>query len=420
QALQAADEAKDNLSDVLMMVGDKEELIMEIDNVLVSKDFIEGLHGKALYEGEYVEFDKIVKLKKLQDMTVKAETFKELGELDRAIDCYEEARLFATFKGLDSHAKDLQQEISNLRLGEALVEAKSAEGEKNWRDAAEIYKKALDVAHSVSGAGSDEEQRVINQYLTVALFRYQIEQSKQIFADENWREAVDVLSQAEKVIRENQAMITPEEKEEFERLYVHARFYLMLYTAKKAYEQGNWDTAIENYNIGLRLLQEKGQYFGDELLASKKKVGKTMLMTKVARELSLAAICENQDDPSGAIAYYYHVIKMLTDNSIGNDKEFKRVIDNTRLQIDATENRKIIKEKVAWLKKNYVNIFKKHYPSANVLFLLYPEVTLIKKEHDKMVFHMSCVEKSNGRSFRLVLDYVNMLKTNDWNLYAGK
>ncbi|MDH4317656.1 MAG: hypothetical protein OEV64_04645 [Desulfobulbaceae bacterium] len=420
KALEMAEEAKTPLADVFMLTGKSKKLALEIENVLISNDFIEGLHGKALYKGSYVEFAKIEFFNHLESMIAAARSFRDAGKFEEAIEQFEKARLFATGKGLESHSRQLQQEINNLRLGEALEEAKSAEGENKWGEAAEIYKKALDVAHSVSEAGSEEEQRMINQYLTVALFRYQLEQSKQIIQGENWGEAVAILSEAEKVLRENPSMISVSEKDEFEQLFNRTRLYYLLSEAKSAYELGAWDKAVETYVQALQLIKSIKKYFGNELDGSEQKIAKTLLMTKVARGLSLAADRENQDDPSGAIVEYDSVIKLLEADSLGENVEFKRVIDNTRLQIAATENRRLVKAKIAWLMDNYGAIFKKHYPTVNENVLLYPEVTLIKKEHDKMVFHISCVEKSHGRPLRLVLDYVNILGSDKWELYAGK
>ena len=49
-----------------------------------------------------------------------------------------------------------------------------------------------------------------------------------------------------------------------------------------------------------------------------------------------------------------------------------------------------------------------------------PQAKFIKKEEDKLIFTMSCVEKKQGRTFRLELNYQYDQSADKWSIYSGE
>lgn len=415
EALKAAGKAKDNLSDVYMMTGKSEKLVLEIDKILASNDFVEGLHGSKREKGPEDESGKV---QELETIIAQAQSLKDQGKSVDSRKKYEEALLFAVDKGLETYSEELQRQIDELHLEETLLEAKQAEEVNNWHDAARIYKTALKMVRSSAETGTEEQHRVLIKYLTVV--RHQVEQLKKSAEEQHQQKAVAILSEAEKLIGENQSILSEDEKWDFERLFASSQINLVLYEAKQAYESEAWDKAIEKYDKALLLLKFKKQYVKDEFRGAEKVIEKTLVMTKVAKELSLAAVSESRNNSSEALEHYNRVIQLLEGETLTQEKDFQAVVDNARSQIARIERQRMIRGKISWLKENYAEIFKKHYPAVNENYLSKPGVTLVKDESDKLVFHLSCVDQSQGRSARLVLDYVNILETNKWDLYFEK
>ena len=48
------------------------------------------------------------------------------------------------------------------------------------------------------------------------------------------------------------------------------------------------------------------------------------------------------------------------------------------------------------------------------------KATFIKKDGEKLIFTMSCVEKKQGRTFRLELNYQYDQNNDKWSIYSGK
>ncbi|MDH4317655.1 MAG: hypothetical protein OEV64_04640 [Desulfobulbaceae bacterium] len=415
EALKEAGKAKDNLSDVYLIAGKSEELALEIDKALASNAFVEGLHGAKREKGQGVEASKV---RELETLIAQAQSLKDEGKVVDSRKKYEEALLFAVDKGLETYSDKLRWQIDELHIEETLLEAKHAEEVNNWDDAARIYKAALKIGRSSAETGSEGKHQMLIKYLTV--IKNRVEQLKQSAEEQHLQKTVAILSDAEILIGENPNILQESEKWEFERLLASSQINLVLHEGKQAYEKEAWDTAIEKYDKALLLIKFKNQYVSDKFQGAEKIIAKTLLTTKVAKELSLASESESRNNPSAALEHYNGVIQLLKGEPLAQEKDFQIAIDNAQSQIARIERQRMIMRKITWLKENYAVIFKKHYPAINESYLFKPEVTLIKDEPDKLVFHLSCVDQSQGRSARLVLDYVNILKTNKWDLYFEK
>lgn len=76
--------------------------------------------------------------------------------------------------------------------------------------------------------------------------------------------------------------------------------------------------------------------------------------------------------------------------------------------------------RINWLKNNFKTIFNKAYPSSRSSKLTHPKVTFLKEEKGKQFFSMTCVEKSQGSSFRLQVNYQYNLATGKWSIYYDR
>jgi hypothetical protein len=102
------------------------------------------------------------------------------------------------------------------------------------------------------------------------------------------------------------------------------------------------------------------------------------------------------------------------------DESLKRLEQDIRTQITETRNQLNIQKKIDYLKKNYKKIFKKHYPSFASATLEHPKVLFKKKIGRKMLFTMTCLERSQGSPSRLELQYLYDPGTGRWSLYTGQ
>ena len=143
-------------------------------------------------------------------------------------------------------------------------------------------------------------------------------------------------------------------------------------------------------------------------------------MTQITREQELSTQTINNNDLESTQKHYLTIASLIEDSSFKDDEMFKKIHDNARTQSVTLEKEIVINSRVDWLIEHSEEIFRKNYPSAKLSKLLKPQATFIKKEGEKLIFNMSCVEKKQGRSFRLELNYQYDQETDTWSIYSGK
>ena len=417
KALELFEQTKNKLETVNILFLKKQEFLKKISNLTVSKDFIEGLHGRILYKGKYLAIDKVEKLEKLNTMLQHADQLTKNNFIKEAIEEYENARLYATSNAAESNLLEIQQKLNNLRLEATLSEAKDAENKNNWDNLTNIYQRALALAELVSEQTKNQAlENSLHQRLTFAIFKQNISKSKKKFADKRWKETIELLEIAQEALSEWPNSVTPQEQEELNNLLNRARLYLSLNEAKKAYESAQWKVAANKYHNILKLLKNTKSLDHVKLDNFMEKVKKTLFMAELAELLSEAANAENQNTFPLAINYYKTVIRIAEESLYKDTKWAKNIIANTKSQIIASENQEDTNNKTDWLLKNYLSIFKKFFNIPNSSKLLYPSVTFIGKEEENKIFKISCIEKYNGKPARLILDYQYITNENRWRL----
>ncbi len=417
QAEAAADAALDNLRPVLILRSEKQQLAKQVNDLLHSRDFQEGLKGNILYKGEYISEEKAAILQRLEKLSSTGEDLLRQGRISRAIAAYEEALRFANSNRLEERARSLRQTINNLRFEQTIRNAKRAEQDKEWENAAETYRKALELSRNLA---DDAEIEEISKRLKAASFRHELDQSREAFTESQWQQTINMLEHAQQLIREDPSAVTPAEKEQLARLLASSRLYQTLAVARRAYEKREWDRTIAEYRKALELLRAQEKRFGSDLDDSITKIEKTLLMVQIAREQSEAVTAKKKNDLESALTHYRRMLALAASGRFSRDAALRSIADNIREQIRSTTAQLEIDRKVRWLTDHFTDIFRKSYPSYAASRLEQPKVTYLRQEKGKMIFSMACIERSHGRTSRLELNYQYDPASGRWSMYTGQ
>ena len=143
-------------------------------------------------------------------------------------------------------------------------------------------------------------------------------------------------------------------------------------------------------------------------------------MTQIAKEQHLTTIAVTSNDLESTLKHYQSVVTLIDKSSFRTDAILIKVLENARTQTTTLKKELLIDRRVDWLTENYEKFFRENYPSARASKLLTPKVSFIRREGNIMFFNMSCVEKKQGRTFRLELNYQYNMDKDSWKLYSGK
>ncbi len=413
-AQKAAQSALLPLKKVIIRKTRKKELQDNVTALLNNPEFKQGVLGKALYNHQYLPIETVRLLHKLDKLTKNGDDLLKTGKIRKAITAYSKAQDFAHINKLEVQEQAIIQTINNLRFEETLASARKAEDAQQWEHAAATYRRALEIAQTLSDAEGTGE---ISKKLAAATFRHELDQSKNTFTEAQWQKTIEMLQDAKRLLNESPNTVTPAERQELDRLLADSRLYQLLSLARHSYEARKWDKAIGEYQQSLKLLHSNRQIFAGSHDQDVPKIEKTLQMIMIAREQGEATKAEQEGDLRTALDHYKTIRNLINSSKFVQDNDISTIAKNIRTRIREKTAALSMQARIDWLKNNFETIFHKAYPSSRSSKLSHPKVTFIKQKKGKQFFNLSCVERNRGSSFRLEVNYQYNLATGKWSIY---
>lgn len=417
QALETLENAKNIVNDLSVLRFRKAALQREVEAVIASQPLQEGLKGRVLYQGEFIPVAKAIALDKLAVLTDQAQSLSDQNKIVEALTMYRQALKFATDNDLEKAKVILSENIKALELKSALKSAEKAELGKNWSEAAESYRKALSLSKDLTNLGSTSD---ITHKLTAAIIRHEFDQSKKAFIQSQWQETITYLENAQKSVTDNPDVVSERERQDLHRLLVNARLYHMLSLAREAYQQKNWEPAITEYQNALNLLASESAILSSTVGESVNKIETTLLMVKIAQIQDKVLLAESNGNLEALIEHNKSIQQLIRASKHTDDPAVKTVMQKVSSQIEKNQDQLAMNKKIAWLEEHAEEIFRANYPTFQGSKLLQPKAIFQKKVDNKLIFTLTCIERSQGSSSKLELNYMYDEGSEKWGLYTGK
>ena len=417
QALETLENAKNIVNDLSVLRFRKAALQREVEAVIASQPLQEGLKGRVLYQGEFIPVAKAIALDKLAVLTDQAQSLSDQNKIVEALTMYRQALKFATDNDLEKAKVILSENIKALELKSALKSAEKAELGKNWSEAAESYRKALSLSKDLTNLGSTSD---ITHKLTAAIIRHEFDQSKKAFIQSQWQETTTYLENAQKSVTDNPDVVSERERQDLHRLLVNARLYHMLSLAREAYQQKNWEPAITEYQNALNLLASESAILSSTVGESVNKIETTLLMVKIAQIQDKVLLAESSGNLEALIEHNKSIQQLIRASKHADDPAVKTVMQKVSSQIEKNQDQLAMNKKIAWLEEHAEEIFRANYPTFQGSKLLQPKAIFQKKVDNKLIFTLTCIERSQGSSSKLELNYMYDEGSEKWGLYTGK
>ena len=413
-AKQSALTARAAMDKVLLLRSRKNALEQQISTLLNSTDFKHGLLGQVKYKDTYLPPKVAAQLTELEKLTAKADVFLQEKNIKKALDTYRKASEFARQNELTEQEKAIRQTLSSLNLEETMARAEQAEKAQDWENAAATYQRALELSKTLS---ENKNVAKINKKLAAISFHHALDQAQTTFRQSQWQQTIDTLENAKKMLAEKAATVSAEERREFKRLLANSQLYRILALARQAYENQQWDMALQEYQKSLDLLKDKQDAFAGAHENAVAKIKKTMLMIKIAREQNAASKAEQQNDMQAALTHYKVIEQLITESGLSEDTALLAVEKKTRAWIRSKVAQLEMDNNISWLNEHFETIFKNAYPSSRSSQLSHPKVTFIKETQGNRIFNITCLEQSGGSSFRLELNYQYNPARKVWSIF---
>ncbi len=416
-ALETLETAKTTLTDLTILRFRKHTIEQEINALIATRDLQEGLKGRVSYQGEYILAETANSLNELAVLTNQAQILSGENKIAEALTLYRQGLEFADKRGLSKQKVELKDTIQSLELRQALSLAEQAEQGKNWNEAAGAYRKALKLSGNIEDLGTTSD---ITHRLTAVSFRHEMDQSKKAFTQSQWQETIKFLEHAQQAMTANPNIATDKERQELHKLLINSKLYLTLSTAREAYQQKKWDLAINEYQNALTLLATEYGKMENTLDDSISKIEKTLMLVKLTQMQENILIAEETGNLPAVLAHCKEIQKLIRSSTYASEPTIKTVMQKINEKISKYQEQITRDERIAWLEEHYEEIFRANYPTFHGSKLLQPKAVFLKKVGNKTIFTISCLERSQGSSSKLELNYMFDAATGKWSVYHGQ
>ncbi|MCI5209623.1 MAG: hypothetical protein D3910_12715, partial [Candidatus Electrothrix sp. ATG2] len=342
----------------------KKNLATEIQNHINSPDFKKGEAGDMEYKGSSLQAPVIKRLEPVDNKIDQAAAAARKEKFTEALSLYQEALSLAeTAKpgAVDPHAKTITKELNkripfiNEKITEFQGQAGQEEKQKERRQAEKNYMQSIVFFKKLKEQKFNPSERQGN-----------------LKTDDLWGECIERLQNAEKLLREYPEINLPERQKKIKTSLAYSRLYQELEAARQAYEEGEFVTAINEYQRALGLLEENrsdlNAIYNDAIL----KVGRTVVMLTVSLELQKAVEAENRNDLSTSLKHYKKIIRTIRTSQVDKDYNLKKLEQYIRTKINEQSLQAAKSSNQEWWKKNYERIFKKEFPASRNALLSNP------------------------------------------------
>ncbi|RWX42929.1 Ubiquitin-conjugating enzyme [Candidatus Electrothrix aarhusensis] len=296
-----------NLKSIYVPGLGQKKLEAEIHEILTSPDFKKGETGDEEYKGSTLPASVIKKLEPVDKKINQAASAIQKEQFTEALSLYQEALSLAEIAkpgALEPHSKiansELDKRIKVIQEKIATLQTQAGQEERlrERRKAEKRYQETIAFFQELKRKEIDPSNP----------------EDKDVTADQ-WGGCAERSYETQRLLSKYPAIDSPERQKELQSLVAYSRLYQKLEIARQAYEGGELENAISEYQGALRLLKEERSaldaIYNDAVL----KVGQTVVMLSVSLELREAVKAENNDLRS-SLAHYKKTLRTIRTSQV--------------------------------------------------------------------------------------------------------
>lgn len=420
RAEQACRSALNALETVKFIKQDRvQELKAAINQTLSSDQLKQGLLGKELVDGRYLSKEDAEKLRTFKKSFDEAETLYTQNQWQAALDRYQTLlALRAESTLIDNKIfDDIEQKAHLADFRVVFDKAEELVSQQNWRESVLMLRQAQKKLGNLGVEDHGNYTEKITRALLLAQFEEHTSEAEQFFSQSDWQKATEAyrqaLSSAERASPPQTDKITAIQ-EKIQR----AQIYTTIHAGNEAFEAGDWESAIAAYLRARNFLQDNSREFNDASQSiSLKKLDRIILQTSLIRDRQTAKAAVDANDLESGRNWYRQALASIETSSFAKDPDFQALRQEFATAIEVLNDQIFMNDKIQYLKDNFQRIFKANYPGVMEDNLDTPVITYTKQIEDSLIFRLQCTERGRGRPLALVMFYAYDKQTDRWRLY---
>ena len=399
----------------IILGGGKKELLEQVNDLLHSEHFLEGLEGKILWQGEYISkkaHRAYVDIEKLVD---EAERRGALSKWQESADLYVKAFQIAqnNKKRLnETFFKSLELDVKNAKFANLVSLGKKYFISTQWPQAIEKFEAALKLA-SEDGVADPSISYDVNRYLQRAWFsQYVIDGDKALKADD-FSTASAKFTKAY-AIAKDQNLIDEQNRQQVLVKLNQSSLIKLMGDGERFVASRQWVEAVKSYQKAKQYTLKGYPLIDMELSESQNRVESLLVAAIIGMEREIAAKKRGAHQYIAAEAALGRIVNTIDESPLRGNASFKDI----RKQIVAEKNnihlKAIVDEKILYLQKNYKQIVTENFTSVSIKALTNVHIEFLGQDDRALNFKIQCREQRESKYYTLELIYQYDLDLEQW------
>ncbi len=395
-----------------------QNLLATVDRILQSEELRQGLQGKVLVDGTYVEREKLAFQQRLSAGLDEAQQLVSTGQWAAATAIYRDLLDQSRLHQDDQSLHDLQGKLDTALFHQTHATARKLHDERQWAAALAEIDAAAELLASGMVAEGDRHRPQLTALRQHCQLELAVAAADQLFAASSWSQAAEAyraaLAMVEEAASPPQTTIPPLQ----ERLQ-RAELYSTVDRANLAFAGGRWEEAIAAYQQAADLLTSHQDLLaGTDSAASRRKIERIILQAAIIQERQSAASALQENNLSAARASYQRIIDAITGSGFTDEAEFHSTRVELTAAIEELTSRSYLAAREGHLREHFRDLFAAHYPTVNPDSLTNFQVKLARQSDTELLFRMQCTETGSGRPLTLVMFYHYDRVKETWRLHT--
>ncbi len=399
------------------------DLKQNINKILDSETLSQGLAGKILVDGQYLQQKDAAIIMSYKQLLKEGQDFFDKENWTQAEERFTKIITIANNNTLipPTALEEIKGKIGFIRFSIIFASANDLLAKQKWQEASLEIKKAKSLLEALPEEARQKYAVELSSALAKCNFEEFRKQGDDFFSKADWQNAI---SSYKSVLPSGvEGKIAPQEMIDAVRGNIsRAELYATIDNGNKAFISGAWEEAIQEYNKAVALLNANQDIIKlADAQVTRKKIDRIILQTTIIRDrLAAKAQQDEQKNLSAARNFYRQIITNINNSNFANEAEFLETKKVTNETIQVLEKSIYQADKEQYLKDNFRNLFAVNYPTAIPESLNNPVISFVREAGGKMIFKMQCTESGRGRPLTLIMMYAYDKAANRWEFFSEK
>ena len=413
--------AVDTAKGVLLFQSERSVMIKKAgEEILASETMQQGLRGNVLMNGSYVPIKSVQHQTDFQTARQAGEDFFTKSAWQKASDKLTEA--LAIVKAHPNLAvkdiKDVEQKLAFSQFRFVLEQAEQLYDRSLPGQALPLVMEARKKLKELPPDIEEEYALPLEELRSKCQFAELKVKTAALLANADWQKAY-AISQEAIEIGQKLPTVGPQDLENLRTTMARAELYATIEAGNTAFSAEDWDLALERFrSASSQLASNDAEFSVEDLAKNRQKLDRIILQSTIIKLRQEAETAQAAKNIGQAIALLEDILGIIKDSKFNHDAEVEVIAEDTTKKLKPLQAEKEIADRIGYLTKNYKELFLKNYPETTEDRLSAPQVTFEKKIGSRLLFQMKCVDSDGGRRLTLVMFYTFDPASGSWSFYS--